>query len=75
LISISPRKSVGQFFGFSELSSKFSGILGPPIFGWLKVVSGYKAALLSLIVFFVLGLIFLYFIPDDVKEHKIFRAK
>jgi UMF1 family MFS transporter len=75
LISISPRESVGQFFGFSELSSKFSGILGPPIFGWLKVVSGYQAALLSLIVFFVLGLIFLIFVPNDAKEHKIFSTK
>ncbi|MBW3019223.1 MFS transporter [Candidatus Woesearchaeota archaeon] len=75
LISISPRKSVGQFFGFSELSSKFSGILGPPIFGWLKVVSGYHAALLSLLVFFALGLICLYFVPNDINSHERYSIK
>lgn len=63
LVSLSPRKDVGQFFGFSELASKFSGMLGPPIFGWLKVSSGYPAALLSLAIFFVLGLIFLQNVP------------
>lgn len=68
LISIAPEGEEGKFFGFSELSSKFSGMLGPPIFGWLSVVSGYPAALLSLAVFFVLGLVFLQFVPNRITR-------
>lgn len=62
LISISPKKSIGEYFGFSELSSKFSGIFGPVLFGWLASVYNYHAALLSLIGFFVLGLVCLFFV-------------
>jgi len=64
LITLSPKKELGQFFGFSELAGKFSGILGPIIYGYLATAYSDKAALVSLAVFFVLGLISLHFVPD-----------
>ncbi len=63
-IHLSPKKNIGQFFGFMELTGKFSGVLGPIIFGFLATNFNYKAAILSLLVFFILGLISLWFVPN-----------
>jgi len=64
LISLSPKKGIGQFFGFSELADKFSGILGPIVYGYLAHVYTDQVAIGSLFVFFILGLIALRFVPD-----------
>lgn len=63
LISLSPKKSLGEFFGFSELTDKFSGVIGPVVFGFLASKYSYHSAILSLIVFFVLGLVVLQTVP------------
>lgn len=68
LISLSPKKGIGQFFGFSELADKFSGILGPIIYGYLANAYSDKSALVALCVFFLLGLISLHFVPDKRNE-------
>lgn len=68
LISLSPKKSIGQFFGFSELADKFSGILGPIIYGYLAYTYSDQAAILALFGFFIAGLIALHFVPD-VRNH------
>lgn len=57
LIEMVSRSNVGQFFGFLELTNKFSGVLGPIIFGALAKFVSYQSAMLSLIVFFILGLL------------------
>lgn len=59
LITLSPKHSVGQFFGYTELADKFSGILGPIIFGALASWYSYSVALISLLVFFVIGFVVL----------------
>jgi UMF1 family MFS transporter len=64
LISLSPKKGVGQFFGFSELADKFSGVLGPILYGYLAHAYGDKFGLLSLSAFFIIGLVCLHFVPD-----------
>ena len=64
VIALVPKKKIGEFFGFDELGDKFSGVIGPILFGWLVVESGYKAALFSLLVIFLIGLVFLFFVPD-----------
>lgn len=64
LLQMVARSKVGQFFGFLELSSKFSGIVGPIVFGALASFVNYRVAMLSLIVFFALGL---FFLRGDVK--------
>ncbi|MBS3124910.1 MFS transporter [Candidatus Woesearchaeota archaeon] len=52
------RAHVGQFFGFLELSGKFSGILAMA-FGALAHFLNYQAALVLLVVSFLVGLYFL----------------
>jgi UMF1 family MFS transporter len=66
-IHLSPKKNIGQFFGFMQLTGKFSGVLGPIVFGFLVSKFNYQAAIASLVVFFVLGLVFLWFVPGDKK--------
>ncbi len=59
LLSLAPEKNVGQFFGFMETTDKFSGVIGPIIFGYLATTYSYSAAIISLFAFFLLGLIIL----------------
>lgn len=53
---ISPPEKIAELFGFEGLTAKFSGLLGPIVFGYLVVASGYTAALASLLFFFTAGL-------------------
>ncbi len=55
-VRLSPKKNIGQFFGYMELTDKFSGVLGPIVFGYLAANVSYTAALVSLFVFFGAGL-------------------
>ncbi len=63
LLDLTPKKKVGEFFGFSEFTSKFSGIIGPAAFGGLVVLYNYTAALILLVIFFILGGIILQKCP------------
>jgi len=66
LLSMVQDKKVGQFFGFLELTNKFSGVLGPIVFGAFARFVSYQAAMLSLLVFFAIGLILLRKVPGDM---------
>lgn len=65
LVELVPKKNVAEYFGFFELADKFSGVLGPIIFGYLAASYNYSIALISLLVFFVIGLMFLYKVPNS----------
>jgi UMF1 family MFS transporter len=57
---IIPIGSESRYFGLYELTDRGSSWLGPLLFGISLQVSGsYRSALLALIVFFLLGIIFL----------------
>ncbi len=64
LVKLSPRKKIAQLFGFQGLTEKFSGVIGPIIFGFVVVRFNYQSALFVLIGLFALALLFLYFVPD-----------
>jgi UMF1 family MFS transporter len=63
LVKLAPQKKVGEFFGYSELAGKLSGIFGPIIFGALASGVSYTAALLSVVVFFAIGIFGIRAIP------------
>lgn len=67
LVEMVSKSTVGQFFGYLELTNKFSGVLGPIVFGALASFVSYGWAMLSLIVFFAVGLFTLRFVPGDGK--------
>ena len=51
-----PRQKSSEFFAFFSVFEKFAGIFGPAIFGFMAMATGSsRNAILSLIVFFVVG--------------------
>lgn len=55
-----PASKQGEFFGFYGISSKFSAVFGPFVFGFVGQITGNsRFGILSLIVFFILGIILL----------------
>ena len=64
--SLIPEEKNAEFFGFFALSSKFSGFVGPFLYGALLLLTGdTRLALLTLLVFFVAGGAVLYFVDVE----------
>jgi UMF1 family MFS transporter len=52
-----PRAKAAEFFGFFDISQKFSGILGPALFGFVGYLFGSsRVGIAALIVFFIGGM-------------------
>ena len=57
---ITPSNHAAEVFGFEGLSSRFSAVFGPIIFGLLATIApGYTAALLSMLLFILIGMFLL----------------
>jgi MFS family permease len=64
--SMSPAAESGEFFGFFSVMSKFSSILGPLLFaGAVAVFGNSRPAVLSIAVFFVVGIALLARVDVD----------
>ncbi len=68
-----PESASAEFYGFYSVFSKFSAIWGPFTFGIIKQITGTaRLAIISLMVFFVVGLILLAFVNDEkAREEKL----
>ncbi len=67
-----PPNASAEFYGLYSVFSKFSAIWGPLVFGIIRHVSGEgRTALVSLIVFFIAGIILLSFV--NVEKAKAAR--
>jgi len=65
--SLVPRHRSSEFFGFWGVFEKFAGILGPALFAEaIRVTGSSRTAILSIVVFFVLGAVLL--LTVDLKE-------
>jgi UMF1 family MFS transporter len=59
-----PKGKEGEYFGFYEISDKGTSWMGPLIFGAsLQATDSYQIAIISLVVFFVVGFVALLAIP------------
>ena len=66
-----PAGREASFFGIYEVSERGTSWLGPLVFGAVVAATdSYRHALLSLIVFFVVGAIILYFTDTDKAIHE-----
>ena len=66
---LTPFERKTEFFGFYSLFGKSSAILGPLVFGYVSFVSGeQRLAILTIGIFFVVGLGVLSFVKDVVTE-------
>ena len=68
-----PENASAEFYGFFSVFNKFSAIWGPFIFGFIKQVTGEaRLAIISLMVFFVVGFILLAFVNEEkAKAEKL----
>ncbi len=55
LVNLAPKNKLAELFGYQGLTEKFSGVIGPALFGFLAVFVGFRQALLLIIVLFLLG--------------------
>ncbi len=63
--SMVPEEKSAEFFGFYGMSSKFAGIFGPLIFALVGTMTGSsRYSILSIVVFFLLGIILLSFVNE-----------
>ncbi len=54
--AMTPKAKSAEFFGFYDVSSKFAGIIGPALFGFVGQAAGSnRYAILALIPLFVIG--------------------
>jgi UMF1 family MFS transporter len=59
-----PRGKEAEYFGLYEISDKGTSWLGPLLFGLTYGATGsYRAAIVSLLVFFVVGFVLLLAVP------------
>ncbi len=70
--SMIPEQASAEFYGFYSVFAKFSAIWGPLIFGVVRQVTGSgRTAMLSVLVFFVLGSILLARVDvDEARSSK-----
>ena len=70
--SMVPEEASAEFYGFYSVFAKFSAIWGPVAFGVIRQVTGTaRLSIISLILFFIVGLILL----SLVNEEKARQAK
>jgi len=63
---MSPTSESGEFFGFFSVMSKFSAILGPLLFaGAVALFGSSRPAILSIVVFFIVGIVLLRRVDVD----------
>ena len=63
--TFTPRENSAEFFGFFAVAGKFASIFGPLIYGLIIALTGnLQIGILSLIIFFVLGMLLLFFVDE-----------
>ena len=74
--SMIPEEASAEFYGFYSVFSKFSAIWGPMAFAIIRQVAGSsRLSIVSLIVFFVTGLVLLFFVDEKkAREAKMAGA-
>jgi UMF1 family MFS transporter len=61
-----PEEASAEFYGFYSVFGKFSAIWGPMVFAIIRQVAGSsRFSIISLIIFFIAGLILLSFVNED----------
>jgi MFS transporter, UMF1 family len=65
-----PQYKAGEFFGFYGVIDKFAGIMGPTVMAVVITLTGSsRLGILSIILFFVVGSVLLYFVDETKGRH------
>ena len=60
-------EKIAELFGYQGLTEKFSGVIGPFLFGYIATSFGFKPALLVVIGLFLLGAFVLSLVKIKTK--------
>lgn len=66
-VFLTPPQKIGEFFGYSQIVGKFTGLFGPPIAGWLIVTYGYNEALIMVLIMLIISFLFIQRVPNVRK--------
>ncbi len=67
-----PADRSAEFYGFYDVSQKFSGILGPAVFGVMSELTGNsRAGIFSLIIFFIGGALLLLTVQEPWHQERL----
>ncbi|TFB13120.1 MFS transporter [Filobacillus milosensis] len=70
-----PHNKHAEFFGFYGITSKFAAIIGPAVFGFAAGLTGSsRFGILSLIVFFIIGIVLLQIVNVEKGEKEALEA-
>jgi UMF1 family MFS transporter len=64
-------KDTASFFSFYDVTEKFAIVIGLFTFGFIEGISSIRQSILSLVVFFALGLLFLLFTHSAQKNKTV----
>ncbi|MBC8230535.1 MFS transporter [bacterium] len=65
MVTFTPKANSAEFFGFFAVAGKFASIFGSLIYGVILALTGsLETGILSLIVFFVFGMFFLFLVNE-----------
>jgi UMF1 family MFS transporter len=67
LVDLAPKEKIAELFGYQGLTEKFSGVIGPFLFGYIATSFGFKPALLVVIGLFLLGAFVLSLVKIKTK--------
>jgi len=68
MTKLTPMEKKTEFFGFYSLFGKSSAIVGPLVFGIISYTTESQSyAILSISIFFIIGLFILRFVKDEVR--------
>ncbi|NOY67345.1 MAG: MFS transporter [Gammaproteobacteria bacterium] len=74
--SIIPADRSAEFFGFYNMLGKFSAVIGPVMIGLIVVLTGsHRVAMLSIIILFVAGSLFLYRVDVEKGRQLVDETK
>jgi len=63
--NFTPDENSAEFFAFYGIAGKFASVLGPVVYGSVYALIGIRSAILSLGVFFVVGLVILLTVDEE----------
>ncbi len=63
--NFTPEENSAEFFAFYGIAGKFASVLGPVVYGSIYALIGIRYAILSLGVFFVVGLVILHSVDEE----------
>jgi UMF1 family MFS transporter len=63
--TFTPDANAAEFFAFYGIAGKFASVLGPLVYGSVYALVGIRSAILSLGLFFVIGMVILHTVDEE----------